>query len=156
MRDNGVVSPQLSSYFFPPLQPVINTEFIYIPKFRDKSFLLQKYVEEGLSISEIASICFSTRCAVRNGLTKHGITIKSQKELGKNKSQLRFGEAYRKRQVVDHKRELEAIEKMKQLREQGFSYWKIADVLNTMKIPTKTRRGQWHARSVQKVLDSAA
>jgi hypothetical protein len=42
---------------------------------------------------------------------------------------------------------------MKQLREQGFSYWKIADVLNTMKIPTKTRRGQWLARSVQKVLD---
>jgi hypothetical protein len=111
-------------------------------------------VDEGRSIAEIADLCFSTRCAVRNSLKRHDIPIKTQEDLGRNKTQLRYGEAYRKRQIVDHKSELEIIEKMSQFRSQGFSFWKIADVLNTMKVPTKTRRGRWHARSVQKVLDS--
>ncbi|MCX6126465.1 MAG: hypothetical protein NTV34_17155 [Proteobacteria bacterium] len=44
------------------------------------------------------------------------------------------------RQKVDHKRELEAVAKMPCVREQGFSFWKIADVLNTMKVPTQTRQ----------------
>ncbi|MCX6126171.1 MAG: hypothetical protein NTV34_15675 [Proteobacteria bacterium] len=43
--------------------------------------------------------------------------------------------------------------KMQNLRSQGFSYWKIADILNTMKVPTKTQRGRRHARSVQQMLD---
>jgi hypothetical protein len=45
---------------------------------------------------------------------------------------------------------------MRKLREQGFSYWKIADVFNSMKVPTKTGRGRWHARAIQNVLENAA
>jgi hypothetical protein len=41
---------------------------------------------------------------------------------------------------------------MVELRGKGFSYWKIADILNAMKVPTKTRKGKWHARSVQQIL----
>lgn len=41
---------------------------------------------------------------------------------------------------------------MRELRDQGFSYWKIADVLNAMKVPTKTRGGKWLARTVQAIL----
>lgn len=67
---------------------------------------------------------------------------------------MRFGEMLRKRQIVANQRELAAIEKMKALRTQGFSYWKIADVLNTMSVRTKTGRGKWLARSVQKRLGS--
>jgi hypothetical protein len=47
---------------------------------------------------------------------------------------------------------LENIQKMKDLREKGFSYWKIADVFNSMGIPTKTRKGKWHAKTIQQIL----
>ena len=39
----------------------------------------------------------------------------------------------------------------KELREKGFSFWKIADVLITMKVSTKIRKGSWHARTVQAI-----
>jgi len=54
---------------------------------------------------------------------------------------------------VDHKRELENIKKMKELRERGYSYWKIAEIFNSMKIPTKTKRGKWHAKSIHQILN---
>lgn len=41
---------------------------------------------------------------------------------------------------------------MRELRDKGFSYWKIADVLNAMKVPTKTRKGKWHARTHQAII----
>lgn len=55
---------------------------------------------------------------------------------------------------MEHQRELKAIEKMRKLREKGFSYWKIAEVLNAMKVPTKTHKGKWHARTVLSVLQA--
>ena len=85
----------------------------------------------------------------------YGIPIRPNDLEHKNRSQLRYGEAWRKRQVVVHQRERDNIEKMIQLRAQGFSYWKIADVFNSMKIPTKTGRGRWHARAIQKVVDDS-
>ncbi|TVQ80873.1 MAG: hypothetical protein EA369_01430 [Bradymonadales bacterium] len=45
----------------------------------------------------------------------------------------------------------ETIEKMKELREKGYSYWKISEILNTLKVPPKTKKGRWHARTVQNV-----
>lgn len=67
--------------------------------------------------------------------------------------------AYRERivnrQVIDLQKELEVIEKMKILRKQGFSYWKIADVLNAMGIPTRTRKAEWRAATVMKILKRA-
>ncbi|MEO5971153.1 MAG: recombinase family protein, partial [Bdellovibrionia bacterium] len=65
-----------------------------------------------------------------------------------------YGESWRKRQVIVNQREQENIEKMKTLRVQGFSYWKIAEVFNSMKVPTKTGRGRWHARAIQKNLEN--
>jgi Recombinase len=57
------------------------------------------------------------------------------------------------RRVEECKSELAVIDKMNRLREQEFSYWKIAEVLNSMGVPTKTRKGPWQARSVQQILD---
>ena len=65
-----------------------------------------------------------------------------------------FGEAWKKRQLIANKKEQELIEKMKKLRAEGLSFWKIADVFNAWGIPTKTKRGRWHARTVQKILES--
>jgi AICAR transformylase/IMP cyclohydrolase PurH len=123
-----------------------------IPLFRSESYLRQKYEVEKLSTKEIAAEIFSSRTAVSGWLKAYGIPIRTSY---KTASHLRYGEALRRRKVVIHRREQQYIEKMNQLRAQGFSYWKIADVLNSMKIPTKTGRGCWHARSVQQILDAA-
>ena len=141
---------------FPPLQITETIQVSQPQLYRDRDFLHQKYVVERLSTKEIAAQISSSRTAVSSGLKRFGIPIRPCDAANKTRSQLRYGEAWRKRQVVAHQRELESIEKMKRLRERGFSYWKIADVFNSMKIPTKTGRGRWHARAVQKVLDDSA
>jgi hypothetical protein len=141
---------------FPPLQVTKSIQVSKPKLYRDRDFLHQKYVVERLSIKEISAEIFSSRTAVSSGLKRFGIPIRENDIAHKNRSQLRYGEAWRKRQVVAYRREQENIEKMRQLRSQGFSYWKIADVFNSMKIPTKTGRGRWHARAIQNILDLAA
>lgn len=48
-------------------------DFQIRPLFKNKSFLQKKYVEEGLSISQIAAQIFSSRFAVRKDLELFGI-----------------------------------------------------------------------------------
>ena len=57
-----------------------------------------------------------------------------------------------KRKAVPNEQELLTIKKMRSLRDQGYSYWKIAEILTVMKIPTKTRRSGWKAATVMKIL----
>ena len=122
-----------------------------------KSFLWQKYVVESLSIAEIADIINAAPSSVHKYLTAYAIPVREpgdniQRKAGRG---LAFGRKIAHRQEVDHKRELEVIARVQTLRAEKFSYWKIADILNALKIPTKTRRGKWHARSVQQILDRA-
>jgi uncharacterized protein YoaH (UPF0181 family) len=63
-----------------------------------------------------------------------------------------YGEAWRNRQVVVHKKEQELIEKMKKLRAEGLSSWKVADVLNAWGIKTKTGKEKWSAKQVHQIL----
>jgi hypothetical protein len=125
-------------------------EFVYKPLYRDKDFLYQKYVIEGLSSNEISRLIPSSRSAVMTYLRLFGFPLKRADQ--KNKSRIAYGEAWRNRQVVVHKKEQELIEKMKKLRAEGLSYWKIADALNVWGIPTKTQKGKWSAKQVHQIL----
>ncbi len=141
---------------FPPPKLSIFSGIRQLPRYRSESFLRQKYLVERLSIKEIAAEIFSSRTAVASALKRFGIPIRPSDVTHKTRAQLRYGEAWRNRQVVVHKREQENLAKMQKLRDQGFSYWKIADVLISMKVPTKTGRGPWHARAIQKMLGDFA
>ncbi|WP_414698976.1 recombinase family protein [Oligoflexus sp.] len=70
-----------------------------------------------------------------------------------NKGQLAYGEKLVQRRESGHRRELENIVKMTELRQRGFSYHKIAAILNSMGIPTKNRK-KWHATTVMNILSS--
>lgn len=70
----------------------------------------------------------------------------------KRKRGLGYGERVKKRNVIEHKRESEAIRKMIELRDKGYSYRKIAEILNTMKVPTKTGKGRWHGKTIHQIL----
>ena len=143
--------PQLNQTNFPPLESAKITGFIWRQPYENPVFLHQKYIIEGLSISQITARIFSSTSTVHKYLRRFNIPLRQTD--AKTKTRLRYGEAISKAQVVADRLEVKTIHKMKALREEGFSFWKIADILNAMNIPTKTRRGRWHARSVQKVLD---
>ena len=49
--------------------------------------------------------------------------------------------------------EQENIKKMRELRDKGFSYHKIADVFNTLKVPTKTKKGKWYGKTIYQMLN---
>jgi hypothetical protein len=120
------------------------------PKFKDTDFLRQKYIEEGLFANEIAKEISSSRSTVLKYLRHFGIPLRPRDE--KNKSRAGFGEAWRKHQLLLHRREQGIIEKMQSLCAEGLSYAKIADVLNAWGIPTKTRKGKWSGKQVHQIL----
>lgn len=139
--------------YFPPANISMISTVCTDQPFKDKSFLHQKYVVEGLTCDEIASQIFSARTTVLKYLKIHGIPVR---EVGSNQKRVRglaYGKKIKERALAEHKREQEAILKMRELRDKGFSYWKIAEVLNAMKVPTKTKRGRWHARTVLSILN---
>lgn len=123
--------------------------------YKNKSFLHQKYVVEGLSCQEIADNIFSARTTILKYLKEFGIEVRDTGSNQRRKRGLAFGSKVQSRTIVEHKKELETLAKIRELRERGLSYWKIADVLNTMKVPTKTRRGRWHAKTVHQLINQS-
>ena len=53
---------------------------------------------------------------------------------------------------MDHKRELKTFETIKELYAKGINPNTIAKVLNTMKIPTKQRKEDWHHHTIINLL----
>lgn len=151
---DGSPVPSLTELSFPPEEPFVILRFIYIKPYKNESFLREKYLEERLSIREIASLCFSARSTISANLKAFGIELRDEDEAHSlNKGQTAYGEKRVKREDKDHKRELENIEKMKELRRQGFSYHKVAAIFNSMGIPTKNKK-KWHATTIMKILKS--
>lgn len=58
--------------------------------------------------------------------------------------------AYRKfgGKAIEMKKEQEVIDLIKSYRGSGYSYQKIADILNQKKIETKSRKGFWYSKVV--------
>lgn len=137
----------------PPLYLTDIVPFFATPAFKSKEFLQAEYVEKRRSCEEIAAEIGSSRTTVLKYLKVHGIAVREIGHNIKRKRGICFGQKILNRKLVFHKSELETIERIRKLREQGYSYWKIADILNALKVKTKTGRGRWHARSVLAVLE---
>jgi hypothetical protein len=116
--------------------------------YKNKSFLYQKYVVEGFFCQEIADNIFSARTTVLKYLKEFGIEVRGTGSNQRRKRGLAFGAKVQARKVVEYKKERQAIERMVSLRGQGYSYQKIADILNTVNVPTKTRKGEWSRKQV--------
>ena len=127
-------------------------EYSVIPKYLDRDFLYQKYAIERLSCEEISKQLSTARTTILKHLKLHGIPVRKPGTNTNRKRGLAYGARCLKREKVQHKRELENIKKMRELRDKGFSYWRIADVFNSMKVSTKTGRGKWHGKTVHQIL----
>ncbi|MBN8535792.1 MAG: recombinase family protein [Deltaproteobacteria bacterium] len=105
------------------------------------------------SISQISREISSAKETVKRHLLLWDIKLRpSDNKQRLNKGQVGFGERRIKAHIEQNKRELAVVEKMKALRSQGYSYWKIAEILNSMKVPTKSRKAKWKAATVMKIL----
>ncbi len=71
------------------------------------------------------------------------------------RGQLGFGKRVVNGRVTLDQREIDTIEHMRDLHSKGFSYWKIAEILNSMGVPTKSRRAKWQAATVMKIIKAA-
>jgi len=153
-KDGSATTPEYRQDF-PPAQPSIITEFNIIPLFRNESFLRQKYVVEGLSTKQISGLIFSARSTVVASLKRYGITLRDADQTAwYRRGQLGYGKRVVNGRVTVNQREVEIIANMQDLRVKGYSYWKIAEILNSMGVPTKSRRAKWQAATVMKIIDS--
>jgi hypothetical protein len=124
--------------------------------FRNESFLRQKYLSEGLSTKQIAGLIFSARSTVVSALERYGIPLRdADQSPWYRRGQLGFGKRVVNGRVMVNQREVDTIEHMRDLHGKGFSYWKIAEILNAMGVPTKSRRAKWQAATVMKILKAA-
>jgi predicted transcriptional regulator len=127
-----------------------------MPLYKNKAFLNQKYTAEKLSTDEIAAMIFSSRSTVTKYLHQFGINVRERKAVKfKVGCGLAYGRKNYGRAELANKREQEVIKKMRSLREKGFSYRKVADVLNSMKIPTKTKKCPWSGKGVWQILNKS-
>ncbi|MBJ01170.1 MAG: hypothetical protein CME67_08050 [Halobacteriovoraceae bacterium] len=133
------------------------TNIIQLPtknEWRNKEFLHQKYVVERRSLNELAVELGVARQTISKQMKEFGIETRISGAVQNRKRGLAYGKKVKDREIVVHKREQEIIEKVKELREQGFSYHKIADVLNVMGISTKSGKAKWSGKTVHQVLCS--
>jgi hypothetical protein len=87
-------------------------------------------------------------------LKAYKISLRTEDDARKlRKSNLAYGERWQDGKVVPCKREQENIVMIKKLRAQGMGLQGIADFLNSMEIPTKTRKGKWQTAQVWYILN---
>jgi predicted DNA-binding protein YlxM (UPF0122 family) len=113
--------------------------------------LRAKYLENRLSMREIASEFMCSKTQVRNLLLKYEIPLREPSKCHKDHSRS-FGKRKVKGRVVDHKTELRVIESIKKMNDEGLSARAIARTLDAMKIPTKQQGKGWHHHMVITIL----
>ena len=134
--------------FCPPEQIQVITHIKHVSLLKIKSFLQQKYLVERLTINQIAAVTMSSRSTVIKYLKAAEIPIRDEEHriggstYGVRKVNGRF--------VANHK-ELELMEKIRTLRDQGLGVQQIADVLQGLNLPTK-RGGKWSRTVVYSIL----
>lgn len=135
---------------FSSIHQVIDTIQLPAPKpTLTESFLKEKYLKEGLSSKEIAKLAFSSRATVTNYLNKYGIPLK--KVTRRTNGGHRFGfRKYGGRSIL-MKKEQEVMALIKSYRKDGYSYQRIADLLNDQKIETKMKKGFWYSKVVRQI-----
>lgn len=134
--------------FCPPEQIQVITHIKHIPLLKIKSFLQQKYVEEGLTVNQIVALTMSSRSTVKKYLRQAQIPIRADDcRLGS----LSYGERKVKGRIIPNQNELELIEKIMGLKQKGLNPQQIADLLAGLKLPTK-RGGKWSRKVVHTIL----
>lgn len=106
-------------------------------------------MKEGLSSKEIAALTFSSRATITKRLKEYGIPLKTVTR--RTNGPMVYG--YRKYggRSIELKKEQEVIELIRSHRDSGYSYQKIADLLNEKRVVTKEGRNIWYSKVVRRI-----
>ena len=136
----------------PPLELLDYVGFVHTPRYKDKAFLHQKYVVEGLSIAQIAAQISSSKEAVRCGLVAAGIPIREAHKPHGRPAQPRFGKRVVAGKTQAHIAETRVVKAVVDMRAQGMTLRQIAAFLSQIGVPTKCRGKGWHPQMVSRIL----
>lgn len=128
----------------------INTSIYQEKPVFTKSFLHQKYEQEGLSLRQIADLKMSSKSIVRDALIHFGIELRGK---GSGETNPRFGRRKIGNRTVAHRAEARVIDIISKMELEGMSLRAIARILNEMKVPTKKPGSKWHHHTVKSVLN---
>lgn len=131
----------------------IHSRYHSYQKFTDSDFLKQEYLINKKSVCQIARELGCTHSTLLKYMAKYNIKTSMENSQFFNKSQLAYGKRFYKGRVIDNKKEVEVINKIKDLRCKKYSYWKIAEMLTDMGVPTKNYGGKWHAKTVWQIIN---
>jgi hypothetical protein len=135
-----------------PLQVLETIVYSQPSKWKNKNFLHQKYVEEWLSIRQIASDVMSSKETVRKELLRTGIKLRERSHHNGNPSQVRLGQRVVKRKLVEHKTEQRVVDSVLRMKKEGLGLRVIARCLDEMKAPTKQQGRKWPPEMVRRIL----
>ena len=108
---------------------------------------------EGLSLAQIAAEIFSSKEAIRASLKRLDIPIREpHKPHNRRVSEPRYGIKIRSGRATPHLAEQQMIKSIQELRDQGLTFRKIAEILTRMGVPTKKRGKRWHPEMVKRIL----
>ena len=122
------------------------------PVYKESSLLHQKYVEEGLSASQIASHFVCSKATVQKELREAGIAAREPHHHHGHPSQPKYGERVAKGKTTAHLGEHRVVQTVFEMRDQGLSLRQIARFLSQIGVPTKQRGKAWHPERVRRVL----
>jgi len=151
-KKNGVVSRGLSKNKFSPFDLTEIIEFFYTPRFKDREFLQDRYIKKKRTLDEIAAEIGSSRSTVLKYLHENNIPTR-ERSYAKRSKKAAYGHEIKNYKLVEIKEEQKWIEHMKKLRDSGFSYHKIAEVLNALGVTTKTGKNSWQGKTVYQILE---
>ena len=126
---------------------------MHTPLYKNKEFLHQKHVVEGLSIAQIAEQIVSSKEAVRKALKQFDLPIRQACQPHGRPAQPRFGQRYWDGRLKNYQPEQRTIDAIIELQSQGLSLRQIARALTKLKIPTKLSGQAWHPMMVKRVLN---
>lgn len=114
--------------------------------------VLNLYVQDKLSLKQIALRMGVSRDFVRKALFKKGIQVIHGRRETDLTGQIPYGWRKLKGKLTPYRKEQEVIERIKRARERGLSLREISRRLNESGIATK-EGGRWHAKSLSQILN---
>lgn len=127
-------------------------DFFHTEPWRSKTFLEEKYVKNGRSISQIAAEILSSRSAVREALIEFGIPLRKQGNPGLRPSQVPYGFRRSVGLLVPHLGEQRIVQSVRKMSSDGLSYRQICDFLTSVSVPTKNQGKGWQPEMIRRLL----
>lgn len=154
MKKNGGTDETHPVLKVPPLELLDSFGFVHTRLFKNREFLYQKYVSEGLSLAQISEQICSSKEAIRKRLEYFGISVREPHNPHGRPAQPRYGQRLQSGKSVVHQAEQRVIDAILELKVQGMGLRQIARTMTQLGISTKCRGKAWHPQMVSRILEN--